>query len=124
MKRLLLAVAALGEGALGLGLIAAPSAVAQLLLSSEISGVAIVIGRVTGIAICSLALACWPRQGTNRAALFAMLTYSLLITLYLLYLGIRGNWVGPLLWPAAAAHAVLTLLLARAWFQPQEDRAT
>jgi len=27
---------------------------------------------------------------------------------------IRGHWVGPLLWPAVAAHAVLTVLLARA----------
>src|SRR5438094_3221871 len=115
--KIVVGVAALGEGALGLGLIAAPSAVAQLLLSSEISGVAIVIGRVTGIAICSLALACWPRQGTNRPALCAMLTYSLLITLYLLYLGIRGEWVGPLLWPAAVAHAALTLILARGWFK-------
>ena len=33
-----------------------------------------------------------------------------------LILGIRGEWVGPLLWPAVALHAVLTLLLARAWF--------
>ena len=40
-----------------------------------------------------------------------MLTYSLLVTLYLLYLGIRGEWVGPLLWPAVAVHAVLTMLL-------------
>ena len=44
-----------------------------------------------------------------------MATYSLFVTLYLLYLGIRGEWVGPLLWPAVTLHAVLTLLLIRAW---------
>lgn len=45
-----------------------------------------------------------------------MATYGLLVTLYLSYLGIRGEWVGRLLWPAVALRAVLTLLLARAWF--------
>jgi len=44
------------------------------------------------------------------------LTYGAAVTLYLSYLGIRGNWVGPLLWPAVVLHAVLTLLLARARF--------
>ena len=49
-----------------------------------------------------------------------MLTYSALATLYLAYLGIRGEWVGTLLWPAVAAHAVLTILLARAWCKAQK----
>jgi hypothetical protein len=52
-----------------------------------------------------------------------MATYSLFVTLYLLYLGIRGDWVGPLLWPAVALHAVLTLLLARAWFSASSARS-
>ena len=49
-----------------------------------------------------------------------MLTYSTLVTLYLSYLGVRGEWVGPLLWPAVVLHAVLTLLLGRVWFKPQK----
>ena len=53
-----------------------------------------------------------------------MLTYSALVTLYLLYLGIRGEWVGPLLWPAVVLHAVLTLLLARAWCKTRKDTLT
>jgi hypothetical protein len=44
-----------------------------------------------------------------------MAIYGMLVTLYLSFLGIRGEWVGPLLWPAVALHAVLTLLLVRAW---------
>jgi hypothetical protein len=39
-----------------------------------------------------------------------------LATLYLARLGIGGGSVGSLFWPAVALHAVLTLLLARAWF--------
>ena len=48
-----------------------------------------------------------------------MLIYGVLTTLYLLYLGIRGEWVGPLLWPTVVIHAVLTGLLAREWLRPQ-----
>ena len=51
-----------------------------------------------------------------------MLIYGAAVTLYLSYLGIRGDWVGPLLWPAVVLHAVLTLLLAQAWLKPQEDK--
>ena len=46
-----------------------------------------------------------------------MLTYSALVMAYLAYVGIRGEWAGPLLWPAVVVHAVLTVLLARAWFR-------
>jgi len=40
-----------------------------------------------------------------------------LVTVYLAYLGIIGEWVGKLLWPAVVIHGILTVLLARAWFQ-------
>ena len=38
-----------------------------------------------------------------------MLTYNSLATLYLLYLGIGREWVGPLLWPAVVLHAAVTV---------------
>jgi hypothetical protein len=63
-------------------------------------------------------LACWPDResaGANTPALRALLTYNLLATLYLAYLGIGGQSVGNLLWPAVVLHAILTVLLARAW---------
>jgi len=52
------------------------------------------------------------------------LTYSTLVTAYLLFLGVRGEWVGPLLWPAVAIHALLTLLLARLWLKPPAGATT
>lgn len=110
-----LAFAALAEAATGVALIVVPALVARLLLGAELSGVAVVVGRVAGISLLSLGFACWQGQEPARAALSGMATYGLLLTLYLLYLGIRGEWVGPLLWPAVALHAVLTLLLARSW---------
>ena len=117
MKKLL-ALAAVLEAVTGLALIGTPSLVGRLLLGAESTGVAIPVARVLGIALIALGVACWP----GRTVLCGMLTYSALVTLYLLYLGIRGNWVGPLLWPAVVLHAVLTLLLAGAWFKRQEDK--
>jgi hypothetical protein len=105
-------------------LMAGPSLVGRLLLGVELTGVSIPIARVAGIGLFSLGLACWPRKEATAAAHFAIFTYNLLVALYLLYACIRGEWVGPLLWPAVVLHAVLTLLLARAWFKPQDQGPT
>jgi len=112
MKRLL-AFTAIIEAATGLALIIVPSLVGWLLFGAEFTGVAIPAARVTGIALLALGVGCRPRS----TAFCGMLTYSALVTLYLLYLAIRGEWVGPLLWPVVALHGILTVLLARASFQ-------
>jgi hypothetical protein len=110
MKKVLL-LAAVSEAATGLTLLTVPSLVGRLLLGQELSGVAIPLARVLGIALIALGVACWP----DRTALCGMLTYSVLATLYLAYVGIEGQWIGKLLWPAVAVHALLTLLLGAAW---------
>ncbi len=109
MKKLL-AVAAVAEASMGVALLAVPSLVGQLLLGAAMTGIAMPVARVTGIALIGLGVARWP--GTP---LVGMWTYSSLTTLYFLYLGVRGEWVGPLLWPALILHALLTFLLAGAW---------
>jgi hypothetical protein len=110
---------AIAEAATGLALLVVPSTVGRLLLGSELTGVSIPIARVTGIALIALGIACWP----GRKALCGMLTYSALATLFLLYLGIRGKWVGPLLWPAVVLHGAATLLLANAWLKARKTAA-
>ena len=119
MKTLLI-FAAIAEAATGLALMVVPSLVGSLLLGAELTGGAIPVARVTGIALIALAIACWP--GTT--ALCGMLTYSVLATAFLAYVGIRGHWVGPLLWPAVALHAVLTLSLARLWLAERMTERT
>jgi hypothetical protein len=116
MKKLL-TLAAIVEAATGVTLMVAPSVVGQLLLGAELTGASIPVARVAGIALIALGVGCWPGPG-----MVGMLTYGALITVYLLYLGIRGEWVGQLLWSAVIVHAVLTLLLAREWFRPQPDK--
>jgi len=114
MKKVL-PVAAVGEIATGLALLIVPSLVGRLLLGAELSGLAVVIGRLAGIALIALGVACWP----GATALCGMLTYNVLATGYLSWLGVCGEWVGPLLWPAVALHAVMTILLGRAWLTRQ-----
>ena len=111
-----LAVAAVGEALTGLVLLVYPPIVVRLLFGAEIAGAGVVMSRIAGIALIALGLACWPggdaESGAN-GALRGMLSYSLLATLYLGYLGIGGEWVGWLLWPAVVVHAVVTIFLMR-----------
>ena len=109
MKKVLI-FAAVCEAATGLALLIVPSLVGQLLLGTGLIGVSILAARVAGIALIALGIACLP-----GLALAGMLTYSALATVYLAYIGIRGEWVGPLLWPAVTIYAILVFLLARVW---------
>jgi hypothetical protein len=109
MKKLLI-FTGVAEAATGLALMVVPSLVGRLLLGAELAGVAVVVARVTGIALLALGVGCWP--GTPPCG---MLTYSALATAYLAYLAIGGEWAGPLLWPVVGLHAILTVLLGRAW---------
>jgi hypothetical protein len=105
-----LALAAVCEATLGVALLLDPPIVFRLILGAEASAAGLVMGRVAGIALLALSLACWPERGASdrRPALRGMLAYNALATLYLLYLGIEGEWMGRLLWPAVVLHAVLT----------------
>lgn len=113
----LLALTAAGEAVTGLVLLVYPDIVVRLLFGADITGAGVVMSRLAGIALIGLGLACWPGGDKGDRALRGMLSYSLLATLYLGYLGIGGEWVGWLLWPAVVVHAVVTILFARAWFQ-------
>ncbi len=110
MKKLLAFLAG-AEAATGLALMIIPSLAGRLLLGAKLSGVAIPLARVAGIALIALGVACWP----GATALCGMLTYSALAAIYLGIVAGRGEFAGPLLWPAVGLHAGLTLLLGRAW---------
>jgi len=44
-----------------------------------------------------------------------MLAYTSIAMLYLGYVALAGEFVGVLLWPAIVLHAILSILLGRAW---------
>jgi hypothetical protein len=112
------------EVATGLAFIIDPQAVTRLLLGADLIGAGIAVGRVAGIALLALGLACWmSRQDVNKTAtLPAILGYNLLVAAFFMYLGLAGELVGILLWPAFAIHAVLTLLFANVWFKDRAPR--
>ena len=105
----LLTLTAIIEAATGLALMIVPSLVGRLLLGAELSGVAAVVARVAGIALIALGVACLP----GRTARCGMLTYNALATLYLGFIGLRGEFAGKLLWPAVILHLILTTLFVR-----------
>jgi hypothetical protein len=110
MKKLLTLVAIV-EGATGLALMVVPSLAGRLLLGNEISGVAAVVGRVAGIALFTLAIACWlARTDTpSRAArglVVAMLFYNFAVAALIACAGLGWGLRGVMLWPAVILHAV------------------
>jgi len=105
---MVLILTAVAEATTGAALLIVPSLVGRLLLGEDLSGVAVPVARVAGIALIALGVACWP--GPPRVG---MLTYSAAVTVFLAYVGLAGGG-GVLLWPAVVLHAVLTALLARA----------
>ncbi len=109
MKKVLI-FAAVAETATGLALLIVPSLVGQLLLGEELTGIAVPVARVAGIALIALGIACWP--GPPQVG---MLIYSAVITLFLAYLGFVRGLTGVFLWPAVALHGVLSILLVRVW---------
>ena len=96
--KLLLVIASLGEAATGVIVLAYPPIAARALFAAEISGVGVIMSRLAGIALIGLGVACWPGSPAVQQ-LYGMLTYSVLAMLYLIFVGVGGKAVGPLLWP-------------------------
>lgn len=103
--------AAVVEAVTGLTMLIAPSLVGQLLLGDKLAGAAILVARVTGIALIGLGVACWPGP-----PVVGMFVYSAVVTLYLFYVGFVVGLTGVLLWPAVALHLLLSIFLGRVWF--------
>ena len=111
--RLLAKVSAAIEVTTGCALIVAPTFIVHLLLGASLSSGGIAVGRLGGLGLLSLGLACWPSQDVvTSQATTALFTYNLLAALYFAYLGVVGGFTGYLLWPAFALHGLLAVLLA------------
>jgi len=122
LLRKLIGLTALVEAVTGLALIFDPAMVARLLLGIVPSAAGTALGRVAGLALLSLGLACWPQREPawpTGPTVLAMFIYNVLITVYLTWLGVGTELTGSVLWPAVGIHAILTFLLAWAWFQEQ-----
>jgi hypothetical protein len=110
----LLKLTALIEAATGLGLVIVPAVVVRLLLGGELLGAGIPLGRIAGVALLALAVACWLASSDTqscaaRGIVSAMVLYNLGVALILSLAGIQSQPVGLALWPAVILHAALTV---------------
>jgi hypothetical protein len=114
----MLLVAAIEPAATGIILLISPALFGWLVLGSDLFEAGQTLGRLAGIVLISLTTACWPPRAPASAplaAVHALLVYNLLATIFLIYVGVGGRVVGLLLWPAVVLHAILTMLIIRAW---------
>jgi len=99
-QRKILTFAAVVEIGTGLALMMDPRIVVALLVGANAPVEEIPMGRLPGIAIFALGLACWPSREqaeSGSPAFRAMLVYNVLIALFLVYLFKVGHLGGVLL---------------------------
>lgn len=114
----LLTAIAVAELAAGVGLLFAPSMVAELLLGLPLGpGSPLVIGRVAGIALIALGLICWleranSRTGALRGLLIGLLVYNGVVALLLIQSRMANDTDGIALWPAVVVHLAFAAWLA------------
>ena len=105
------------EALTGLALIVAPSVLGRLLFGSDLNAAGEATGRICGFVMLCLAAGCWPRAGESgrHQVLVPLLALSWLAAAFLLATALIGANVGLLLWPAAALHLILAVLLTWTW---------
>ena len=115
VTRNLLVVTALAEAGVGLTLLLSPPLVARLLLGISFDApAALIVGRIAGAALLSLAAACWLARDdepgrARRALVAAMLLYNCAAGAVLANAAAGVRLAGVLMWPAVALHAVFAL---------------
>lgn len=106
----LLTVTALLEGATGLGLVTIPSMLVSILLGTSLTDpTALLICRLTGAALITVALACWisSREGNPTKMVMVMLGYNAFCIGLLVYAALVEKMKGQGLWPVVVIHAGL-----------------
>ena len=112
MQRILLAIAAAVETLTGLVLIPAPDATIRLLLGRQPDGVGLMIGRVAGVAVLAVGVACWGARADSGGAarvgtVGAITLYNAGAGLLLVRFALTGQASGPVVWSAGLFHLAL-----------------
>jgi hypothetical protein len=117
MQRQLLAVAAALECLTGVAAIVIPGIVIALLLGVEPSSAALMTGRLLGVALLSLGIACWyattDKGGSARTGTLRAITlYNAGVGLLLVVFAATGMATGLMAWIAAVLHLGLAVAFA------------
>lgn len=127
MKRLL-KLSAFIEAATGLGLICVPAVIVRLLLGSELLSAGIPLGRLAGVALLSLGIACWlvssdMQSCAARGVVAAMTLFNIGAVLVLGAAGLQSQPVGIGLWPAVILHTAMAVWCITSLLQKTSPRA-
>jgi hypothetical protein len=110
---------AIFEGLTGLALAFAPSFIASKLLGTFLTEpAAILIARLAGASLISLAFACWLSRNDTQSSVMvkAMLGYNIFSIFLLVYVLIFERISGPGLWPALLLHVGLLVWCLSSFF--------
>ena len=103
----ILTITALIEGVTGLALAIMPSLVVTILLGTSLTDVsAILIARLAGATLITIAIACWLSRSNTQSAVMvkAMLAYNVFSIVLLAYALLVERISGPGLWLAVLLH--------------------
>ena len=103
----ILTITALIEGVTGLALAIMPSFVVSILLGTSLTDIsAILIARLAGVALITIAIACWLSRSNTQSAVIvkAMLAYNVFSIVLLVYAVLVEQISGPGLWAAVLLH--------------------
>jgi hypothetical protein len=108
-----LLVTAIAEGGTGLALISLPSVVLWLLLGKwQASPETLLVGRLAGISLLAIGVACWaasrdPGSPSRFGLLIGTLVYNVSVAALLGYAAMVHGIAGIALWPAVLCHVAL-----------------
>ena len=111
--KIFLSYSAIVEGLTGLGLMAFPSLVVNLLLNSTLTApVAIILSLIAGVAIFSFALVAWLLRAhpASLIAVKALLFYNLAISVMLVYGILKFGFAGLAVWIVILFHVVQSII--------------
>jgi hypothetical protein len=123
--KLLLTATALLESITGFGLVIIPSLLVSLLLGTSLTdSSAILICRLTGGALITIAVACWflRRDAQSSVMVKIMLGYNIFCTILLVYAALGKKIYGPGLWPVVLLHLAM-FIWCLSFFRKKEIRS-
>ncbi|MEI9973236.1 MAG: hypothetical protein WDO73_15030 [Ignavibacteriota bacterium] len=112
--RIIVTVAAWIEILVGISFLVAIGGQSNALFGVAPEGVAVLFGRLAGVALIGLGLVCLPSKvtGAEPGAGRGLFIFNLVAAIFFVWVAVGTAFHGFMLWPVVMLHAVLTIALA------------
>jgi hypothetical protein len=113
LQRVIVVTAAWLEIVVGVTAITALGVMCRLLFAAEPEGAAMPLGRLAGVALLALGIACLPSRSAEscRNAVLGLFVYNFGTATLLAWVGFATTLRGALLWPGVLLHVVIAVAL-------------